>query len=526
MLDFLLFILIVVSISFVKAYKKTGSFSAAIEYIKKSKTKKDVQNESSTFEKEDDNEEYENINVTTVERELTKIEINHISLNIRFLSSVFITASLINLSVNLDREIYIDMFNITIYTWYFSLFFLLLATLTFFKSSKIKKSGKILLLEGKAEILSAANIVHLGEFKITLPKSWYVKDGSQVSIEGYETYAGNVTALNMGYNSVDGSNTKKRGKWIVLSIFLFINLFISGVVYDGGRLLNKLLAVQSITSESEIIASYDTFITKSFTKGQYIQLQNIDSIVVNNTDRRYRVLLPDSNGINLDLSDIYHRLEKLKELQGTLMFNTLKYYYMDDIDFSFSTSFDPNDFVLFLEDDDFSYAIDQWEGYLNKELWVDITQAETDLDSFIEGQVDKIKSELNTAIEETIYSNNYVKLYPTYEDNSFELEKSQLYIKYFDEPFEPEFNLEGYAYIKDIEDSFKQSEKISDSFFFIEYLDGEKSTHIKIYMLATDRDLLLIYYRAGIFALSLLLYFLVVGISIRIKKLNNKPKEF
>lgn len=526
MLEFLLFILIAVAVSFFKAYKKTGSFNRAIEYLKNknSSTAKDDHEEISTFEKEDD--QIEDCNVTTVNRDLTKNEIKYLSTNIRFLSSLFITGSLINLSINLDREIYIPMFNLTIYTWYFSLFILLISMFTFFKTDTKAKKGKIILIEGKAEILSASNIVHLREYAISIPKHWFVKDGDRVSIEGYESYTGNVTALNMGYNSVDSSNIKKRGKWVILSLFLFINLFISGLVYEGGWSLNKLLAVNSISSESIIATSYDSLVSKSFTKGQYIQIQNIDSIIVNDTLRRYRILLPNNNTFNLDLSDIYYRLEKLKELQGTLMFNTLKYYYMDDIDFSFSKNFQKSDFTLFLENDYFLDALDQWNGYLNNELWVDISQAEIDLDSFIGSQVDIIKSQLNSAIDETIHSNNFIKLYPTTADYSFDMVKEQLYIKYFNEPFKPKYHLDAYSYIKEIEEQFKQSEKVTMKFFFTSYIDGEQSTHIKIDIIETDRELLLIYYRAGIFVLSLFLYIFVIGSSIRIKKSNNKLRDF
>ncbi|MGL1892014.1 MAG: hypothetical protein OCD02_10325 [Spirochaetaceae bacterium] len=530
MLEIILFIFIVVLISFAKAYKKTGSFNGAIQHLKNKdkSTKKDVQEDYSTLEEDDDyeDEENEDINVTTVIRDLTKNETQYVSFNIRFLSSLFITGSLINLSLNLDREIYIQMLDITIYAWYISLFFLLLATLTFLKSSNKKNNGKILKLEGTAEKFTTSNIVHMGEYSITLPKNWRVKDGDKVSIEGYESYAGSVIALNMGYNSIDGSNIKKRGKWVMLSIFLFFNLFLSGLVYEGGWSLNKLLAVYSISSESIVEDSYESLLTKSFTKGQYIQVKNIDSIIVNDMVQSYRVLLPDNNGIELDLAQIYYRLQKLKELQGTLMFNTLKYYYMDEMNFSFSKEFHKSDFLLFLEDDNFLDALNQWNGYLNNELWVDIPQAETDLDTFIENQVDVIKNQLSSTITEAIYTNNYIKFYPSTTDDSFEMDKEQLYIEYFDEPFKPDYKLDGYSYIKEIEEQLKISEMISINFFFTGYIDAEQSTHIEIDIVETDRDLLLIYYRAGIFLFSLLLYLLVVGVSIRIKKLNNKSRNF
>lgn len=526
MLEFLLFLLIVVSISFFKAYKKTGSFSGAIEHLKirNNSSRKDTQEEYSTFE--DDEEEDEDSNATTVTRELTKDEIKHLSPNIRFLSSFFIAGSLINLSVNLDREIYIEMLDITIYTWYLSIFFLLFSTLTFFKPSTKKKYGKILLIEGTAEIYTKSNIVHLGEYTITLPKNWFVKDGKRVSIEGYESSPGNVMALSMGNYSVDGSDLRKRGKWIVLSIFLFINLFVAGIVYDGGRSFNNLLAVYNISSESLILDSYDSLVTKNFTKGQYIQIKNIDSAIVNNMEQSYRVLLPDSNGIDLDLSQIYHRLEKLKELQGTLMFNTLYYHDMEDRDFSFSNDFDSSDFTIFLDNKDFSNALEEWDAYLDSELSVDKLAAEAYLNRFIGSQIGIIKSQLVTAIDQAIYKNNYIKFYPMTKDNSFDMNSSQLYIKYFNEPFKPEYNLDGYYYIKEIEDKFKQSDKFSISFFFRGYIDGEQSTNLKVDVVKTDRELLYIYFRAGIFTLSLLLYLLVLYASLRIKKLNNKSRSF
>lgn len=518
MLAYLL--LIIVLIILFKAYKKTGSFSGAIEYLKNinSNSKNDVQEESSTFE----DEEGEDSNTITITRELTKNETKYLSANLKIISSIFILGSLINLSVHLDREIYIKMFDINIYAWYISLLFFLTGTLTFFKLSTKKRDGKILKIEGKAEIYTQSNIVHLGEYRITLPKCWAVKDGDFVSIEGYETFDCNVIALSMNNYSVEGSRLKSRGKWVMLSICLFINLVISGIIYDGGRSFYKLLAIYNISSESLIVDDYDSFAAKSFVKGQYVEIKNIDSTIVNNTAYSFRVVLPDSKGIDVDFTQIYYRLDKLKELQGTLMFNTLYYHDMEEMDFSFSNDFNKDNFTIFLENDYFLNALDKWYAYLGNEIPVDMQVAEAYLNNFIGSQIDIIKSQLESAIEEAISQSNIIRFYPMNKYYSYEMKTNQLYISFFNEPFIPEYKLDGYYYIKNIEEKIKHSDKFSASFFFEGYVDGEKSTNLKVDIVESDIEQLHIYYKAGIFMLSLILYLLILGISLRIKKLNSK----
>ncbi len=306
-------------------------------------------------------------------------------------------------------------------------------------STKKRDVNRIIGISGKIVKDDITNIYRINRFKLNMPKHWNVQDGLEADIEGYsfDDKGSIVDVLKINStHSIDQealySPIKKKSKFVLLIVFLSINLFLTITIGNGLTHIDYLVkTIPNLQLEKEF-AGYNNILNTEFKEYQQVVFKNVSLMGYLQNDTISYGIIPDGKSYDLDFSQINSRIDLLLELQNTYYFiqlaslNIMNYeagsLFIDEYGYD-SEDFDPILFTsTFKNNDSYNYLLDVWNSFVDENYTPDIEEVLKTYNYFYQIEAGIIKDMIINTLDNSNYTDKIIDLGDETEYNFFDIE--------------------------------------------------------------------------------------------------------